>query len=138
MKDEIKKGDIYYANLEGAMGSEQNGNRPVMIVQNNIGNKYADTVIVLPITKKMDRRTKLPTHIPIKAYKGIKVDSTILAEQIRTIDKSRLSRKICKIPDSIIAKVDTAMEIALGIIESKKVKKMGLFKRLIYFFGGKI
>jgi len=132
----VKKGDVYYANLDGAIGSEQSGNRPVVIVQNDTGNFHANTVIVLPLTKKYDKKVKLPTHIPINAYKGISVDSTILAEQIRTIDKSRLTRKICKVPNKLMKEIDMAMAIAIGIIDNKEIERMGFLNRLILFFGG--
>lgn len=117
VKREICRGDIFYANLEGAVGSEQRGVRPVVIVQNNIGNKLANTVIVVPISKKLDRRTKLPMHTTIKAFGNIKWDSTILTEQIRVLDKSRLLRKIGKLPHNVEQAMNKALQVAIDIKE---------------------
>ena len=107
---QVFRGEIYYANLSGAIGSEQQGHRPVLIVQNNTG-------MVLPITKKLDIISPQPTHIDIKNFCGLEYDSTILAEQIRTIDKSRLGAKIGNLPYKMIKDVDEAMRIAQGIKE---------------------
>lgn len=115
MEKEINKGDIFYANLDGAVGSEQQGNRPVVIVQNDIGNKYSPTTIILPLTKKLNRKTRIPTHFNINKAENIKCDSTILAEQIRVIDKKRLGKKIGKLDDNTINIIDCKMKIALGI-----------------------
>lgn len=90
MELKISKGDVFYAELDGAIGSEQKGNRPVIIVQNDIGNKYSPTTIIVPLTKKINNKTRIPTHLNLKSSNYIKYDSTILAEQIRTIDKSRI------------------------------------------------
>lgn len=114
---QVFRGEIYYANLSGAIGSEQQGHRPVLIVQNNTGNIHSPTVMVLPITKKLDIISPQPTHIDIKNFCGLEYDSTILAEQIRTIDKSRLGAKIGNLPYKMIKDVDEAMRIAQGIKE---------------------
>lgn len=114
---QVFRGEIYYANLSGAIGSEQQGHRPVLIVQNNTGNVHSPTVMVLPITKKLDIISPQPTHIDIKNFCGLEYDSTILAEQIRTIDKSRLGAKIGNLPYKMIKDVDEAMRIAQGIKE---------------------
>lgn len=114
---QVFRGEIYYANLSGAIGSEQQGHRPVLIVQNNTGNVHSPTVMVLPITKKLDIISPQPTHIDIKNFCGLEYDSTILAEQIRTIDKSRLGTKIGNLPYKMIKDVDEAMRIAQGIKE---------------------
>lgn len=114
-KREIYRGEIYYAKLFEAIGSEQSGNRPVVIVQNNIGNVYSPTTIVIPFTKRLDIVNPQPTHIDIKQFGNLKCDSTILAEQIRTIDKSRLGDKLGKLPPNIMKKLDVAMKIAQGI-----------------------
>ena len=114
-KREIYRGEIYYARLFEAIGSEQSGNRPVVIVQNNIGNVYSPTTIVIPFTKRLDIVNPQPTHIDIKQFGNLKCDSTILAEQIRTIDKSRLGDKLGKLPPNIMKKLDIAMKIAQGI-----------------------
>ena len=81
VENEHLRGDIFYANLDTTIGSEQGGTRPVVIVQNDIGNKFANTVIIVPLTKKIDRKVKLPTHIVIKKFKGIKYDSTALIDR---------------------------------------------------------
>lgn len=110
----IRRGDIYYADLSPVLGSEQDGIRPVLVVQNNVGNKYSPTIIVLPITSKM--KSKLPTHIKLEGEKcGLPKDSIILAEQIRTIDKIRLKKKVGKISDKLLDKVKNALEISCGI-----------------------
>ncbi len=110
----IKRGDIFYANLSPVVGSEQAGIRPILIVQNDIGNKYSPTVIAVAITTKS--KTDLPTHIPIKKEDtGLLYDSVILVEQIRTIDKSRLIRKICTLNDDIMEKVKEALKVNFNI-----------------------
>lgn len=116
MEQEITRGDIFYADLSGAIGSEQNGKRPVIIIQNDIGNKYSPTTIVLPLTKTLHRKTRLPTHIDLKTLDCIKYNSTILIEQIRTIDKTRIDEKIGHIEDeNIMMMINKRIEIALGI-----------------------
>ena len=117
MEEKISKGDIFYANLDGTVGSEQQGNRPVIIVQNDLGNQYSPTTIVLPLTKRIHRKTKLPTHLNINKTETIKCDSTILVEQIRVIDKKRLGKKIGKLDDNTMRIINNKMEIALGIKE---------------------
>ena len=113
----VKRGDIYYADLSPVIGSEQGGVRPVLIVQNDIGNKYSPTVIAAAITSQINK-AKLPTHIEISANEfGLLKDSVILLEQIRTIDKKRLKEKIGKLDDALIAKVDEALGISFGITE---------------------
>lgn len=116
MDDNIKRGDIYYANLNPYVGSEQGGTRPVLVIQNNIGNKYSPTVIVCSITTKLSK-TKIPTHIEIKANKkyGLEKDSIILLEQIKTIDKKRLLHKAGEIDKDILEKVNKAIKISLNI-----------------------
>ena len=115
VKEEICRGDIFYADLDGAKGCEQRGIRPVVVVQNNIGNKLANTIIAVPISKKTDRKTKLPMHTSIKAFGNIKWDSTILTEQIRVLDKSRLLRRIGKLPYNAEKAMDKALQVALDI-----------------------
>ena len=108
----VKRGDIYFADLSPVVGSEQGGTRPVLVIQNNLGNHFSPTIIVAAITAK----TKLPTHIGIKATgTGIERDSVILLEQIRTIDKSRLKEKVCHLDRPIMAEVDRALKISVGI-----------------------
>ena len=107
----VKRGDIYFADLSPVVGSEQGGTRPVLVIQNNLGNHFSPTIIVAKMAKP-----KLPTHIGIKATgTGIERDSVILLEQIRTIDKSRLKEKVCHLDRPIMAEVDRALKISVGI-----------------------
>lgn len=113
----IKKGDIYYADLSPVIGSEQGGVRPVLIVQNDIGNRYSPTVIIAAITSQINK-AKLPTHVEIKSDDyGLSKDSVLLLEQIRTIDKRRLGEKIGHVKEDIIEKVNDALRISLGLVE---------------------
>lgn len=115
MERQVYRGEIYYARLYETVGSEQAGVRPVVIVQNNIGNRYAKTVIIVPLTSKIETNEIQPTHVVIKAFGNIKYDSTILTEQVRTIDKTRLGERIGTLPYKYIKKVDKALAIAQGI-----------------------
>ena len=111
----IKRGDIYYADLSPVVGSEQGGLRPVLIVQNDIGNKYSPTVIAAAITSKMSK-AKLPTHIDIYASEvGLAKDSVVLLEQIRTLDKRRLKEKMGHLDESMMHHVNTAIAISFGL-----------------------
>lgn len=133
MKNKIKRGDLYYANLEDkeAIGSEQVGIRPVIILQNDWGNFYSPTVIIAPITSR--QKAKLPTHITLKKSKErLKQDSIILLEQIKTIDKDRLGYYIGKLSLDELFKLDRALIVALGINieEIKKLKNKNDFERV--------
>lgn len=112
----IKRGDMFYADLSPVVGSEQGGIRPVLIIQNDTGNKYSPTVIAAAITSQMNKN-RLPTHIEISSEEfGLKSDSVVLAEQIRTIDKSRLKEKIGHIDDmTIINKINNALGVSFGL-----------------------
>ncbi len=114
----IKRGDIYFADLRPVVGSEQGGIRPVLIIQNDMGNKHSPTVICAAITSRMNK-AKLPTHIALEVnrYDIIK-DSVILLEQIRTIDKSRLREKVCHLDDEILERINHALCISLALEES--------------------
>ena len=113
----VSRGDVFYADLNPVIGSEQGGVRPVLIIQNNIGNKYSPTVIVSAITSKIDK-AKLPTHLEISSEtSNLEKDSVILLEQIRTIDKKRLQRHVTHLNDEILEEVDRAIEISLGLID---------------------
>ncbi len=113
----IRRGDIYYADLSPVVGSEQGGMRPVLIVQNDVGNRYSPTVIAAAITSKMGK-TRLPTHIDINADKvGLQKDSVILLEQIRTIDKKRLGEKMGHLSDSVMGEVNRAITVSFGLGE---------------------
>ncbi|MDO4816302.1 MAG: type II toxin-antitoxin system PemK/MazF family toxin [Bacillota bacterium] len=111
----VKRGDIYYADLSPVVGSEQGGMRPVLIVQNDTGNKHSPTVIAAAITSQTGK-AKLPTHIELNAQSvGLTRDSVILLEQIRTIDKSRLREKMGRLDDSTMNKVDSAIAVSFGL-----------------------
>lgn len=113
----IKRGDIFYADLSPVVGSEQGGVRPVLIVQNDVGNKYSPTVIAAAITSQINK-AKLPTHIEIGALEyGLQKDSVILLEQIRTIDKKRLREKIGRLDDELMEKVNEALTVSFGLTE---------------------
>jgi mRNA interferase MazF len=112
----IKRGDIFYADLSPVVGSEQGGVRPVLVVQNDVGNKYSPTVIVAAITSQIDK-ARLPTHVEVTAEKtGLERNSVILLEQVRTIDKQRLTHKIAHLEAEIMERVSAALEISLGLI----------------------
>lgn len=111
----IKRGDIYYAELSPVVGSEQGGVRPVLVIQNDVGNRHSPTVIVAAITSKMNK-AKLPTHIELSAQKfDIVKNSVILLEQIRTIDKQRLREYVCHIDSRMMGKVNEAIRISLEL-----------------------
>lgn len=111
----IRRGDIYYADLRPVVGSEQGGIRPVLIIQNDIGNRHSPTVICAAITSKMNK-AKLPTHVEIAAQKyGIVKDSVILLEQVRTIDKSRLREKVCHLDEDILDRINRALLISFAL-----------------------
>jgi len=113
----IKRGDIFYADLSPVIGSEQGGIRPVLIVQNDVGNKYSPTVIAAAITSQINK-AKLPTHIEISAQEyGLPKDSVILLEQIRTIDKRRLREKVDHLDDELMEKVNEALIISFGLTD---------------------
>ena len=113
----VKRGDIYYADLSPVVGSEQGGIRPVLVLQNDIGNKYSPTVIVAAITSQINK-SKLPTHLSIRADQfGIAKDSVVLLEQLRTIDKKRLRERVCHIDTDNMKKIDKELKISLGLID---------------------
>ncbi|SDO32241.1 mRNA interferase MazF [Alkalicoccus daliensis] len=113
----MKRGDVYFADLSPVVGSEQGGVRPVLIVQNDIGNRFSPTVIVAAITAQI-QKAKLPTHVEIDAKKyGFDRDSVILLEQIRTIDKQRLTDKITQLDEDMMLKVNEALNISIGLID---------------------
>lgn len=111
----IKRGDVFLADLSLGKGSEQGGVRPVVVIQNDIGNRYSPTVIIAAITSQIDK-AKLPTHVTLSAKEyGFPKDSVILMEQIRTIDKSRLSHKLCELDELTMKKVENSILISLGM-----------------------
>ncbi|MDQ0159222.1 type II toxin-antitoxin system PemK/MazF family toxin [Alkalibacillus sp. S2W] len=113
----VKRGDVYYADLTPVVGSEQGGVRPVLIIQNNIGNRFSPTVIVAAITAQI-QKAKLPTHVEIDSEKyEFERDSVILLEQIRTIDKQRLTDQITTLDEFLMGQVDDALQISLGLMD---------------------
>jgi mRNA interferase MazF len=111
----VKRGDIYFADLSPVVGSEQGGMRPVLIVQNNVGNRYSPTVIAAAITSQINK-ARLPTHIELSAQSfGLTKDSVILLEQIRTIDKKRLKEKMGRLDESVMHQVDEALAVSFGL-----------------------
>ena len=111
----VKRGDIYYADLRPVVGSEQGGVRPVLIIQNDMGNRYSPTVICAAITSKLNK-AKLPTHSELSAQKfGVVKDSVILLEQIRTIDKQRLREFVCHVDSRMMGRVNQAIRISLEL-----------------------
>ena len=114
---EIKRGDVYYADLSPVVGSEQGGVRPVLIVQNNIGNKYSPTIIAAAITSQINK-AKIPTHIELKSAEvGLAKDSVVLLEQLRTLDKRRLKEKIGNVDVLKMKMIDNALLVSLGFVE---------------------
>ncbi len=113
----VKRGDIYYADLSPVIGSEQGGIRPVLIVQNDVGNKHSPTVIAAAITSKLNK-ARLPTHIEVDAtFYGLAKDSVILLEQIRTLDKKRLKEKMGHLDAVAMYKVNKALSVSFGLDE---------------------
>lgn len=113
----VRRGDIYYAELSPVVGSEQGGTRPVLIIQNDIGNQYSPTTIVAAITSQL-AKAKLPTHVELSCETcGLEKDSVVLAEQVRTIDKRRLRDKVTSLDEDTMKKVNQAIEISLGLLE---------------------
>ena len=112
---DIRRGELYYADLSPVVGSEQGGVRPVLVVQNDVGNKYSPTVIAAAVTSKMTK-AKLPTHIEIagRSY-GLQKDSVILLEQIRTLDKRRLREKMGRLDEKVMHQVDAAIAVSFGL-----------------------
>jgi len=112
----VRRGDIFYADLSPVIGSEQGGVRPVLILQNDVGNRYSPTVICAAITSQMNK-AKLPTHIEVNARNSSLVkESVVLLEQIRTIDKKRLREKICRLDEDVMHKVNRALLVSFGLI----------------------
>ena len=114
----IKRGEIYYADLSPVVGSEQGGIRPVLIVQNDVGNKYSPTVIVASITSKAGEKAKLPTHYYIDTGGDLKLPSIVLLEQLRTIDKRRLGNFIGHLSEKQICSIDHALAVSIGLIKN--------------------
>lgn len=117
---EVKRGDIFFADLSPVVGSEQGGVRPVLIIQNNIGNKFSPTVIIAAITSKISK-PKMPTHIGLVTKEvGLEKDSVVLLEQLRTIDKQRLKDKVTHIDEKLMQRVNNALKISVGLASIHK------------------
>ncbi|MBR6756384.1 MAG: type II toxin-antitoxin system PemK/MazF family toxin [Peptococcaceae bacterium] len=111
----VKRGDIYFADLSPVIGSEQGGVRPVLIIQNDVGNQHSPTTIVAAITGQIGK-AKIPTHVPLAgSEKGLSKNSMILVEQVRTIDKKRLKERICSLDKAVMDQVDKALIISMGL-----------------------
>ena len=117
MINKIRRNEIYFANLGRTVGSEERGIRPVLIIQNDIGNKHSPTTIIIPITTRVEKQNSIPTHIEIKAFGKMKYRATIMAEQIKVIDKRRLIKRIDILPQKYINAVDRAIRIATNLQE---------------------
>ncbi len=114
MERKIKRGDIYYANLNPVIGSEQGGMRPVLIISNNTGNKHSPTVIIAAITSRQSKR-KIPTHCYLDNIEGLPADSIILLEQIRTIDKKRLKERVTQLSEQNMDAITAPLLISIGV-----------------------
>lgn len=126
-KTTFKRGDMFYADLPQGVGSEQSGYRPVIILQNDVGNKHSTTVIVAPLTSVSNTKAKLPTHYTIKIENGLEKPSIVLLEQIHTVDKQRLQKYIGKASDKALAGIEYALAISLGFIDPiSKTIEIGL------------
>lgn len=119
---EIMRGDVFYADLSPVKGSEQGGTRPVLVIQNNIGNKFSTTVIVAPITSRIKKKA-LPTHVQLPASADLPENSMVLLEQVRTIDKCRVDKYIVSIDEDTMTLVDNALGISLGLRFQKKERQ---------------
>lgn len=120
----VYRGNLYYADLEPVIGSEQGGVRPVLVVQNNIGNRFSSTVIIAPITSKVEFKKSLPTHVFIKAFEKVRYDSIILIEQCRVVDKQRLKSFLGRLDKEKMMEIDVALIDAFGIDINEYFKKL--------------
>ena len=122
MDSNVKRGDIYYADLSPVVGSEQGGVRPVLIIQNDTGNRYSPTVIAAAITSQTGK-ARLPTHIelPVQQECGLTKDSVVLLEQVRTLDKRRLRERMGRVGDHVMEKIDTAIAVSFGLPHDRLV-----------------
>ena len=119
MSETYRRGDMYYADLGQGIGSEQKGIRPVIIIQNDVGNKHSPTVIIAAVTSKAHAKAKQPTHCCIDAGNGLELPSIVLLEQIRTIDKRRLREHMGRLDDKQMSMVDDAIAVSFGLPESR-------------------
>ena len=119
MSFEVRRGEMYFADLSPAVGSEQDGYRPVLILQNDTGNRHSPTVVIAAITGK-PKKTKLPTHYMLPAMRGLYIPSVVLTEQIRTIDKSRLQSYIGTLDEITMRGIDRAIAVSMGLDHEKE------------------
>lgn len=117
MINKIRRNEIYLANLGNTVGSEERGIRPVLIIQNDIGNKHSTTTIIIPMTRRLEEFTTIPTHIRINKFGKMKYEATIMAEQIKVIDKKRLLHRIDILPEKYVEMVNNAIKIATDLQE---------------------
>lgn len=129
---QIKRGDVFYADLNPAIGSEQGGIRPVLIIQNNVGNQFSPTVLIAPITSKVSKKVNLPTHCKIQG-EFLELDSIVLLEQIRTIDKKRLEKYIGRVDIKQMNSFGKAIKISTGLIDPVKEKNKDDRRRIRKF-----
>ena len=122
MDKTIKRGDIYYADLNPVVGSEQGGTRPVLVISNDIGNKHSPTVIIAAITSRVRKKKKLPTHLYLGQIEGLPANSIILFEQLRTIDKSRLKEHLTHLDEKYLKSLEFPLLISIGV-EKRPAKK---------------
>lgn len=111
----IRRGDIYYADLDPVVGSEQGGVRPVVVLQNDVGNKYSPTIIAAAITSQLNKN-RMPTHVRVSSQTDLPLDSVVLLEQLRTIDKKRLQQKVGRFPDETMREIDQALGVSIGLV----------------------
>lgn len=123
MERKILRGDMYYADLSPVVGSEQGGFRPVLIIQNNVGNKFSPTVVVAAITSKAGSKAKLPTHIALDAVHGLGKDSLVLLEQVRTIDQKRLNGYIGRLDEDTMEKINQALAVSFSLRRRESWRK---------------
>ena len=131
MEQQIMRGDIYFANLNPVVGSEQGDTRPVLVVQNDVGNKHSPTIVIIPITGNLSKNP-LPTHVLLNRLCGLDHESLALAEQIRTIDRSRIGNYIGHIPESAFVEVDRALSICVGLCDKPPKKPTPLVLSLCH------
>ncbi|MDD7592716.1 MAG: type II toxin-antitoxin system PemK/MazF family toxin [Peptoniphilaceae bacterium] len=110
----VRRGDIYYADLDPVIGSEQGGVRPVVVLQNDVGNKYSPTIIAAAITSNLNKN-RMPTHVRVSNDKDLPLDSVVLLEQLRTIDKKRLQQRVGHFPDETMREIDRALSVSIGL-----------------------
>ncbi|MHB8130003.1 MAG: type II toxin-antitoxin system PemK/MazF family toxin [Mobilitalea sp.] len=117
MRTKVVRGDIFYANLQRGLGSEQQGYRPVVIIQNNIGNRHSSTTIIVPITGQVEKKAYVPTHCVLEKIDGLEVPSMVLLEQIMTVDKSRLRRYVGRVEKEDMIRIESALKISIGLCQ---------------------